>query len=85
MFKLYYIYLFNVNKFEIFWKYIEENLKKEHIKPLQLLTRYPILLIPKKDDKIRFYIDYCQLNTIIKKNYYPLPFILKLKDRLFGA
>ncbi len=41
------------------------------------------MFILKKDDKLRLYIDYRQFNDIIKKNYYLLSFILKLKDRLF--
>jgi len=77
--KFHCIYLFNNDKLEIFWKYIEENLKKEYIRSLQSSIEYLILFIFKKDDKLRFYIDYCQLNTIIKKNYYLLLFIVKLK------
>ncbi len=81
--KFYYIYLFNNDKFKIFWEYIKKNLKKEYIRPSQSLTRYPILFILKKDNKLRLYIDYRQFNVIIKKNCYLLPFISELKDRLF--
>ncbi len=59
--------------------------KKKHIRPLQLSIGYSILFVSKKDDKFRLYIDYRQFNIIIKKNYYFLLFILKLKDRLFGV
>ncbi len=30
--KFHYIYPFNNNKFEVFWKYIEKNLKKGYIR-----------------------------------------------------
>ena len=40
------------------------------------------MFILKKDNKFRFYIDYRQFNIIIKKNYYPLLFIVKFKDKL---
>ncbi len=52
---------------------------------MQLSIEYPILFILKKDDKLRFYIDYCQFNIIIKKNYYFLSLIIELKDRLIGT
>jgi len=83
--KFHCIYPFNNNKFEIFREYIEKNLKKGYIKSSQLSTRYSILFIFKKDDKFRLYIDYCQFNIIIKKNYYPLLFIVEFKDRLIGV
>jgi len=81
-FKFHYIYSFNNNKLEVLRKYIEENLKKGYIRPLRSLTKYPILFIFKKDDKLRFYIDYCQFNVIIKKNCDLLLFIIEFKDRL---
>ncbi len=49
---------------------------------MQSPIRYLILFILKKDSKLRFCIDYCQFNIIIKKNCYFLSFIVKFKDRL---
>jgi len=39
-------------------EFIQENLYKGYIRPLQLLAEYPVLFIPKKNGKLRIYIDY---------------------------
>ena len=83
--KFYYIYFLNNEKFKVFWKYIEKNLKKEYIRPLKLSIEYPVLFILKKDSKFKLYIDYYQFNNIIKKNCYFLPFITEFKDKLTEA
>ena len=49
-------------------EFIKENLRKGYIQLLQLLAGYLILFIPKKNGKLRIYINYRQLNNIIKKN-----------------
>ena len=49
-------------------EFIKKNLKKGYIQLLQLLVGYPVLFIPKKNGKLRIYINYKQLNSIIKKN-----------------
>ena len=49
-------------------EFIKENLRKGYIQPLQLLAGYSVLFIPKKNGKLRMYINYKQLNSIIKKD-----------------
>ena len=49
-------------------EFVKENLRKGYIQPLQLLVGYPVLIIPKKNGKLRIYIYYKQLNSIIKKD-----------------
>ena len=49
-------------------EFVKENLRKEYIQPLQLSAGYPVLFIPKKNGKLRIYINYRQLNSIIKKD-----------------
>ena len=49
-------------------EFIKENLRKGYIQPLQLLAKYLVLFIPKKNGKLRMYINYKQLNSIIKKD-----------------
>ena len=49
-------------------KFIRENLRKRYIKPLQLSAGYSVLFILKKNRKLRIYINYKQLNSIIKKD-----------------
>ena len=49
-------------------EFVKEILKKGYIWLLQLLVRYLVLFIPKKNRKLRIYINYKQLNSIIKKD-----------------
>ena len=49
-------------------EFVKENLKKGYIQLLQLLVEYLILFILKKNRKLRIYINYKQLNSIIKKD-----------------
>ena len=49
-------------------EFVKENLRKGYIQPLQLLVGYLVLFIPKKNGKLRIYINYRQLNSIIKKD-----------------
>src|SRR5438045_7512238 len=55
-------------------KEIEDMLKYNII---QLSTKSewasPVILVPKKNGKLRFCVDYCQLNKVTKKDNYPLP------------
>ena len=83
--RFYKIYHLNELQFETLKKYIDDNLKKGYIKPLILLIGTPILFILKKDGKLRLYVNYKQLNNIIRKNRYPLPLIEELKDRIKTA
>ena len=65
--------------------YIEKHLAKGFIRPSKSLIAHGVLFAPKKDGSLRPYIDYRKLNAIIKKNWYPLPRIDELQDRLIGA
>ena len=59
-------------------EFIKENLRKGYIQLLQLLVGYLVLFIPKKNRKLRIYINYRQLNSIIKKRL--IPITVNLKD-----
>jgi hypothetical protein len=34
----------------------------------------PIMVVPKKNDKLQICVDFCKLNVATKKDPYPLPF-----------
>lgn len=64
---------------------IEDYLQKGYIRPSVSPYGAPILFAKRKDDKLRMYKDYKGLNSITKKNSYPLPRIDGLLDSLAGA
>ena len=66
-------------------EFVQENLQKGYIKLLQLLARYPVLFILKKNKKLRMCINYRQLNSITRKDRYLLPLISKIQDRIDNA
>ena len=83
--KFFKIYYTNRQQNEELKKYLEENLKRGYIRPSISLAGYPILFIPKKDRKLRLYVDYRQLNDQTVKNRYLLPLISQLQDQLASA
>lgn len=44
----------------------------------------PVLLVKKKDDTWRFYVDYRKLNALTSKNRFPLPIVEEILDELVG-
>jgi hypothetical protein len=72
------IYLLSKRKLETLRKYINKNLIKKYIRFLKSLIRFTILFVPKKDGKLRIYIDYKKLNDITIKNRYTLSLIYKI-------
>ncbi|KAK1515428.1 hypothetical protein CPAR01_16695, partial [Colletotrichum paranaense] len=49
------------------------------------LIKFPLFFKLKKGKKLRLIINYKKLNEIIKKNYYFLLFITKLRDLFYRA
>ena len=61
---------------------IHDMLKSNVIKPSQSPWASPIVLVAKKDGSTRFCVDYRKLNTVTKKDVYPLPRIDDTLDLL---
>ncbi|CAG8810888.1 37980_t:CDS:1, partial [Gigaspora margarita] len=60
---------------------IADMLASDIIQPSSSSWSFLVVLVKQKD-KIRFCIDYRELNVVIKKNNYPLPIINDLLDTL---
>ena len=65
--------------------FLEENLRKGFIRESKSLASTLILFAPKKDSGLWLCIDYRGLNSITIKNWYPLPLITKIIDRVTRA
>lgn len=66
-------------------KEIQDMLEAGIIRPSSSPWASPCLLVPKKDGSIRFCVDYSKLNSITKKDSYPIPLIKDIFDQLQGA
>ena len=64
---------------------IDKMLETGVIRPSCSPWASPVCLVPKKDGELRFCVDYRQLNSVTKKDRYPLPFIQDVFDQLGGA
>ena len=76
--------LYNLSQNELakFRRYLDNVLIKEWIKHFISLTKVLILFVFKKDEKLRLYVDYRNLNAIIVKNRHSLSLITKILNRL---
>lgn len=64
---------------------ISDMLVKDVITPSNSPWASPVVLLTKKDGKPRFAIDFRQLNSVTRKDAYPLPRIDEMLDSLNGA
>jgi len=63
-------------------RYLNENLNKEFIRINRSQTIIFVLFVKKLEDKLRFCVNYKDLNAIIVKNRYSLSFIFKTLNHL---
>lgn len=82
--KFFKLYNLNDTQLQTLKEYLEDMLKKGHIKISKSSAGYPVMFVPKKNGKLRLVVDYRQLNDITLKDRTPLPLITELKDRLHG-
>ena len=62
-----------------------DNLSKRFISPSSATFASPILIVRKSDGGLRFCVDYRKLNSITRKDRYPLPLVDELMERLSVA
>ena len=74
--------IYSLSKFkqEALKEFIDENLTNGFIHSMSSLHRAPVLFIKKKDGSLWLCVDFCRLNRITKKDWYPLPLISDLLD-----
>jgi hypothetical protein len=63
-------------------EYLIKNLKKGFITPNKALYASPILFVEKKDESLRFYVNYRRLNALIKRDKYPIPLIDEILTKI---
>ncbi|VDI00395.1 Hypothetical predicted protein [Mytilus galloprovincialis] len=63
---------------------IDKMLKNDVIEPSNSAWSSPVLLVTKKDNSVRFCVDFRALNSLSKKDAYPLPRIDSSLDALGG-
>ena len=76
------IYNLSTNELSTLRNNLKKLLEKGYIQRSTNPAGAPILFIPKKDRNLRMYVNYRELNKIIKKNRHPLSFIEETLDRL---
>ncbi|MBW0517284.1 hypothetical protein O181_056999 [Austropuccinia psidii MF-1] len=65
--------------------YISENSEKGFIQPSSSSRGAPVLLVKKKDGGLCFCVDYCKLNSVTRKNKYPVPPMNQLCNGFNGS
>jgi len=76
------IYPLSKNEREEVQASVEDQLRKEYIRPSKLPQMSPVFFIGKKDGSKRIVMDYRNLNDQTIKNNYPLPLITELIDNM---
>jgi hypothetical protein len=69
------VYLMTLTEQKEMDAFLEEVLATSHIRQSKSPLGAPVFFIKKKGSKLCFVQDYCALNAIMHKNYYPLPLI----------
>ena len=72
-------------KLQVMKELIEEMLEMDIIEPSSSAWSSPVVLIPRKDRKPRFCVNYIKLNAVTYTDAYPLPTIQEILDSLAGS
>ncbi|MBW0511373.1 hypothetical protein O181_051088 [Austropuccinia psidii MF-1] len=65
--------------------HISENVEKGFIRPSSSSTGAPVLFVKKKDGGLRLCVDYRKLNSVTRKNKYPVPPMNQLLNVFNGS
>jgi hypothetical protein len=79
------LYKINTEELGVVREYILDNLYKRFIVPSNAPFTSPILIVEKLGGGLCFYVNYCKLNTITRKDCYPLPLINKILEYISKA
>ena len=79
------IYNLSEKELKTIHEYLQDSLQRGWIRESTSPAGVPILFALKKDDELRLYIDYRDLNKVTQKNRYPIPLINEILDRVVGA
>lgn len=66
-------------------EHVDDMLRRNIVQPSHSPWASPVVLVKKKDDSIRFCVDFRRLNKITRKDVYPLPRIDDALDCLQGS
>ena len=64
---------------------IQQMLNNDIIRPSSSPWNSPVILVKKKDNSMRFVCDFRGLNSVTKKDSYPLPHVRDVLDQMNGA
>ncbi|MBW0582645.1 hypothetical protein O181_122360 [Austropuccinia psidii MF-1] len=79
------IYSLSKNESETLRAHISENVEKGFIRPSSSSTGAPVLFVKKKDGGLCLCVDYRKLNSVTRKNRYPVPPMNQLLTVFNGA
>jgi hypothetical protein len=79
------IYGLSEPELKVLREYLDENLKKNYIRPSKSPAGAPIFFVKKKDGSLRPVVDFRGLNNVTVKNRYPLPLINEIMSRFRTA
>jgi hypothetical protein len=79
------IYNLSRKELDILREYLNTAQEKGWIRLSKSLASALILFVLKADSTIRLCVDYCGLNKVTIKNYYLIPLVSKMLNRLLKA
>ncbi|MBW0499615.1 hypothetical protein O181_039330 [Austropuccinia psidii MF-1] len=79
------IYSLSNQESETLLAYISENVEKGFIRPSSSSTGAPVLFVKKKDGGLCLCVDYRKLNSVTRKNRYPVPTMNQLINVFNGS